>query len=435
MRNEPTSRLNWPREGVAVRVPPRRLAAAAGATCEVIPFVGTQAQAVRKQAWDTVGDALPRGARVVLLVAAEDVSFTDADVPALSGMRLREALPNLVEEKTVGEVGSLHVALGQSAGEGRGRTLAVVDRVWLATIQVHLARSGHRVAVIIPESLAVPFAADAWSLACVAGSDGLRAWLRTGVQQSMLLSDDATSAVAIASALARQSNKPTRLSLYASPNIVGAATALGHAIASSLAVPLVDSVGDPFAMWLAGRGFEGDYGAPLSLLAFDGTRSGNWTRWRIAAALLVAIAAVQILGMQWQWAGLRHESSDLRQQSSTLLTSTFPDTRVVLDAPLQMSRGLAGLRASAGHSDPSDFSMMMAASGRIFAALPSNTLRGADYEARALRLRFAPGNAVAPDDRDRLTAQAAQEGYVLRFEGAPNAAGEALASLKSKGGA
>lgn len=106
-----------------------------------------------------------------------------------------------------------------------------------------------------------------------------------------------------------------------------------------------------------------------------------------------------------------------------------------MDPPLQMSRGLAGLRTSAGRSDPADFSSMMAASARIFAALPSNALRGADYETRVLRLRFASGAATAADERERLAALAQQEGYQLRFDAAANAAGEATATLRTGGGA
>lgn len=432
-----SSRLHWPRVGVAIRVPPRRLAGR-GASCELIAFSAGQAESSRTVQWDALAAALPRGMPVVLLVAAEDVSFTTADVPALSGMRLREALPNLVEDKTVGDVGSLHVALGLPDAEGRGRTLAVMDRLWLAAIQVHVVRTGHRVAAIVPESLAVPLLQSAWSLACV-GGDSVRRWLRTDTQQSMLLPDDPASAVAIASALLRQrseAERPAQLAVYAEPAVAGDAQAFGDAMALSLGLKVTTHASDPFAAWLAGQGPDGGYGAPLSLLAFDGSGGRvSWTRWRWAAMLAVAIVAVQVAGMQWQWGRLRTEANGLRQQASTILTTAFPETKVVLDPSLQMSRGLAGLRASAGNSDPADFSSMIAASARIFAALPSNALRSADYEARALRLRFAPGSATAADDRDRLAALALQEGYLLRFDASSNAAGEATAVLKTRGGA
>ena len=476
-RSEATGRLHWPHDGVAIRLPPRRVAMnAAGSvervsvSCDVIAFSGTRAEPARVVAWDALASALPRGTRVVLLVAAEDVTFTSADVPPLSGLRLREALPNLVEDQTVGDVGGLHVALGHDDGTGdrfdekrgdgkraRGnRMLAVIDRHWLAAMQVDVLRAGHRVAAIVPESLAVPLAEGAWSLAAVGATGGSasRCWLRSGVQQAIPLSDNLPSAIATATALLRQvtgTARPRQLDLYATSAskegaAIGAgvdARTIGEALASSLAVPLHDAGGDPFVEWLARRGPEGAYGAPMSLLAFDRAEGGaQWARWRIAAALVVAIVAVQIIGMQWQWAGLKREARALRDEQNKSLTTAFPDTRVVLDAPLQMTRNLAALRASSGRSDPADFSMMMAASARIFAGLPSNALRGTDYEARALRLRFAPGLASGPDERERLIAQALQEGYVLRWDGTQSggqaqgasATGESIASLKTKGG-
>lgn len=413
----------------------------------MIAFAGAQAEPARAVAWDALATALPRGTRVVLLVAAEDVSFTTADVPPLSGIRLREALPNLVEDTTVGDVGAVHVALGQESGPGGKRLLAVIDRHWLAAMQVDVVRAGHRVAAIIPESLAVPLADGAWSLASAGSPTGreARAWLRYGAQQAIALPQDPSGAIAIVAAIGRTSagalRPPRQLDLYATPAAKAAAKAIGETIAATLAVAFNDSGGDPFIEWLARRGHEGAYGAPLSLLAFDGGRGAGtvWKRWRIAAALGVAILAVQVIGMQWQWAGLRRETSALRAQQTQALMTAFPDTRAVLDPSLQMARGLAALRASTGRSDPADFSTMMAAAARIFASLPANALRGAEYDARSLGLRFGPGIAGTPDERERLAASASQQGYVLRFESgtgqAANAAGESFASLRTKGGA
>lgn len=424
----------WPRDGVAVRVPPRRLAGV-GVPCQLIRFAGRRAEAPRAVAWDALAGAIPRGSRVVLLVAAEDVSFTAADVPALSGVRLREALPNLVEDRTVAEVGALHVALGRSVTEGRSRTLAVVDRAWLAAIQVHVVRAGHRVAAIVPDALAVPFADGQWSLAAVPGDCGVVAWLRTGVQDAISLPSDAASAAIVAQALARQGARPTRIVAYADPAVEAAVGGLASALSVAVGAPLATEPREPFAAWLAGDGPDGGYGPPLSLLSWEAGAgsSAAWSRWRIAAALALAIVAVQVAGMQWRWAGLRSEAAALRDDSAKVLKATFPATTVILDAPLQMSRGLASLRASAGRSDPADFTMTMAAAARIFAALPSNALHGADYDARVLKLRFAPGMATAADERERFVAAAGQEGYALAFDAAPNAAGEAQATLRAKG--
>jgi|GEM_PF-1937991 len=434
---------HWPRAGVAIRVPPRRIAGSSP-SCDVIEFTGAIAEPLRTVAWDAIATALPRAARVVLLVAAEDVSFVVADVPALSGPRLREALPNLVEDRTVGDVATLHVALGQPVDESgaspHARVLAVVDRTWLAAMQVHVVRAGLRVAAIVPDALTVPKSADAWSIAVTAMDESTPAVsLRRAAQQALSLGADETSAAAIAATVVRTTvelARPKRFDLYASSSTKARAKAIGEAVARATNIPLHDAGGDPFVAWLEGGGATGTFGPPLSLFASDhatGALGRSWHRWRIAAVLAIALVAVQIAGMQWQWAGLRAEASDLRRQQAALLTAAFPDTRVILDAPLQMERGLATMRASAGRNDPGDFSAMVAASARIFASLPSNTLRSVDYETRALRLRFATGSVTASDVQQRLVAQAATEGYVLRFEPGSGANAEPTASLRPSG--
>lgn len=475
--------LSWPHEGVAVRVPPRRLAmaradaGAAGASpllCETIAFKGALAAAPRIVSWDDLTLSIPRGARVVLLVAAEDVLFTSADVPPLSGARLREALPNLVEESTVVEVGSLHVAAGGAAARGsRGinapqQILAVVDRTWLSAMQTRLAAAGRRVAAILPDALCVPCTIApprVWSLAAVAEpgraaarADAIpveptraaRVWMRTDAQQAFALPDDLASALAISASIfahAPIADRPSAIECFAGSASRAETARVGTAIAAALDVPLREVNSDPFAAWLAGGGPGGAFGAPLSLFGEEGGADSfgarNLTRWRFAALLLVAIIAVQAAGMQWQWAGLRREAAALRSEAVAALKSSFPETRVVLDASLQMARNLAALRARAGRSDPADFSVMLAAAARIFAELPPNSLRALDYETRALRIRFAPGMVAGGESRDKLIGRAAQAGYVLSFEAASAPAGnassaaqgETAATLRWKGGA
>ena len=441
MKAESRSRIHWPRDGVAVRVPPRRLSTG-DPSCEVIAFSGRAAQPSRTVAWSALATALPRGSKLVLLMAAEDVAFVAASVPNLTGMRLREALPNLVEERTVGDAGTVHVALGAraegaEAKAGGARTLAVVDRTWLAAVQVHVVRSGHRVAAIVPESLAVPHDPTHWSLGAAGGDAALpvRAWLRTGPQAAIALPEDGEGASAVIRAALRGDQRPLRLDLVAGSGARATLATIGRAATDATQVPHATTEADPFAAWLAGGGPDGAYGPPLSMLSIDtgsGDAGAGWRRWRIAAALAVLLVGVQVAGLQWEWAGLRRESNALRQEQSATLTQAFPDTKVVLDAPLQMSRGLATLRASAGSTDPADFGTMVAAVARIFATLPSNALRGMDYEGRVMRLKIAPGAAAGTDQQQQLVMRAQQEGYVLRFE-STGGTGDLVASLRTRG--
>src|SRR5512132_350228 len=75
--------------------------------------------------------------RVTLLLAATDVTLLRLHVPPLAPARLKAALPNLVEEHLISDPAECVIVAGASA-DGL-RTVAVVQRAWLASIANTLA--------------------------------------------------------------------------------------------------------------------------------------------------------------------------------------------------------------------------------------------------------------------------------------------------------
>jgi general secretion pathway protein L len=73
--------------------------------------------------------------------------------------------------------------------------------------------------------------------------------------------------------------------------------------------------------------------------------------WRLARVAIVIFLLVQIIGINvWAWRD-RAALQAGREQISIVLTQTFPDTKVVVDAPVQMEKALARLRAASGSLD------------------------------------------------------------------------------------
>jgi general secretion pathway protein L len=70
---------------------------------------------------------------------------------------------------------------------------------------------------------------------------------------------------------------------------------------------------------------------------------------------------VQIVGLNvaaWQTRG---ELAARRAQINAALTQTFPQVKVVVDAPVQMARELAALRRDTGAASPRDLGPMLGA--------------------------------------------------------------------------
>ena len=100
---------------------------------------------------------IAKARRVVLLLAASDVTLLRVQVPPLSAARLRAALPNLVEEQLIADPsGCVVVAGGLSGGL---RTVAVVQRAWLELLAKTLIAFGASRIEALPAQLCLPYQA------------------------------------------------------------------------------------------------------------------------------------------------------------------------------------------------------------------------------------------------------------------------------------
>jgi general secretion pathway protein L len=114
------------------------------------------------------------GIRHVWLVAdARDVNLIEARLPPLSGARLKQALPNVVEEFLLQDVSRCLLAPGPVIDNER-RLVAVIDREWVEFVLGALDRRGIRVEALWPGQLVLPLKDGQWSLAATHGALTLR---------------------------------------------------------------------------------------------------------------------------------------------------------------------------------------------------------------------------------------------------------------------
>ncbi|WP_254600364.1 type II secretion system protein GspL, partial [Burkholderia latens] len=99
---------------------------------------------------------LPRANATLLIVAARDVLLLAATVPPLKGPKLRQALPNIVEDQLIQDPLGCHVALDPVALPDGRRVLAVVDRAWFRAICDAFTAAGHRHLSAVPATRCLP---------------------------------------------------------------------------------------------------------------------------------------------------------------------------------------------------------------------------------------------------------------------------------------
>lgn len=391
---------------------------------------------------------LPRANATVLIVAARDVLLLAAKVPPLKGPKLRQALPNIVEDQLIQDPLGCHIALDPAALPDGRRVLAVVDRAWFRAICDAFAAAGHRHLSAVPATRCLPAPRAPAETVLAAPADGEAANAADAALVADAVEPPARPATVAAVLGLATAVEPVLVEAGAQPAVAGAprlelAVARG-ALGEGFAAPAARAAGTLAA--LAGGGdvelYElGEPGAeprlasvgrtdgpllpgaaPLSFDTFARRalterfdlcqfefESQPWRfdratvkRLRVPLALAAATLGVAVIGMNLHWWKLSRERDALSAQITETLLSAFPKTTTVLDPPAQMQRQLDQLRLAAGELSPNDFLALSSGLTRSMGALPLNGIASLDYHDRRLDVGFKPEVKVDPDFTQRL---------------------------------
>lgn len=349
---------------------------------------------------------MPRGAgaEVVALVPVQAIAWHRVDLP--KGMtpgtpRLRAALEGLLEERLLDDTEAVHLALAPDARAGAPAWVAACDRQWLRNAVRLLEAAGRPATRIVPEfapegALALVVMGDAEQPVAVASSDGgvlVLPLTAAALPLLPVLPEDAQRLAEPAVAEVAEQLLNAKVALQQAPQrwLQAARTRWDLAqfdLASSSRARTLKKLATGWGEVL--------HGAP-------------WRPARWAAAVLVA---ANLLGLNaWAWkerAALDAKREAVRQT----LTETFPQIKVIVDAPVQMEREVATLRQQTGVASPRDLDALL---GALAAALPADVAPTAlEYAAGDLR---AMGLALEPDELRSVATRLKTVGYTLTSQG------------------
>lgn len=360
----------------------------------------------------------PSGGEVVAVVPLACLSWHQVELPqgAISrGLlrdgsagRLRAVLDGLLEERVLDETSQLHFALEPQARSGTSAWVAACDRAWLHAWLAELEQAGRAVARIVPELAPAPaadgHAADSASFHVMGTPDkprlvavgpaGVTALPLSPVSAALMAWTDGAQAVAepAVAALAEAFFK-TSVSLQTSAQRSLLAAQSNWDLAQ-------------FDLLYNRRARTQKR---FSAMANAFLKAPRWraARWATLLLLLVNLGGLQAWAMKE-----RSELADKRAAISHTLTATFPDVRVVVNAPLQMARAVADLQRRNGAASAADLETML---GQFQASAPGTRAPSAiEFIANELKLQGldtkSPGLAGVAE---RLRAQ----GYSARLEG------------------
>lgn len=373
--------------------------------------------------------ALPRARALDLVFDSLDVYTATIAAPALGEARLRQALPNLLEDRMLADPADCHfasqpapAATGIASADGVSAaenllSVAAIDRATLSRTLEAFAQAQRIPRAAYSELYLVP-APDAGTFSArIAGGKGL---LRTARDQGFVFDTDAGALGTLALAVRQFSIE--RLALFGgAQDLEGAGLAeLCAALAAAapqLVIAHAEAAADPGAASAAVNLLQGAF-VTTGGFGFSGRLLTRITRdgaWKAPAAWLAICAAVAIGGLNAYWLQLDGRFQDLRASMHRVFRDGFPNEP---DAYLleQARRSVALLRARAGKPSADDFSVLDTQALQLMAAAPVGLVAAIEYGDGVYRIRFKPGSADDPALRNSLQARAPAMGLVLNFD-------------------
>jgi general secretion pathway protein L len=344
------------------------------------------------------------GAEIVALVPIAKLSWHRVELPKGVGPkspRLRAVLEGLLEDRLLDEPETLHFAVQPQARAESQVWVATCDREWLRGALQALEAANRPVARIVPE-----FAPQAQP-----------ALYATGDPEDALLvavTPDGVSPLPLAaSALSLLPSLPEDTAVVSEPAVAAIAEqVLQHA--PILQQPAERWVRAAQSSWdLAQFDLSSSGGArtikKLGALWGDVAASPQWRPVRWGAVLLVVLNLVGLNAFAWR----ERSTLDTKRAAMTrALTQTFPNVKVVVDAPVQMEREVAALRQATGSTSGRDLEAMLAA---LASSLPpQRAITSIDYTNGELRVR---GLGLNADEARNVTGGMKARGYNAALSG------------------
>lgn len=347
-----------------------------------------------------------------------------------AALRLRAVLDGLLEEVLLDDTALLHCALAPDASDSQPVWVAVCNRAWLHAWLAALEQAGRPVGRIVPELAPLPYAevldeepiepvfaasATARMAAEATGTGAATLHVMGSEQGAYWLRSDAggVTRLPLSLASAALANWPEGGPVFSEPATAELAEQLFRQCRITLQTPAQRSLAALNSRWDLAQ-FELRYNRQTRLrkhiaaLLQSALTAPRWrpARWALATALLVNVVGLQA----WAWKA-QTELANQKSAIRTVLTSTFPEVQVVMNAPLQMARALALAERQSGIASAADLETMLVQIQTAAPGLPAPA--AIEFVANELRFKGLEGSGI---DLAGLVERLRTQGYTAQLD-------------------
>lgn len=354
---------------------------------------------------------LPKAEQATLIVPALALSWHAAQLPKMprgsSAQKQQAMLAGVLEEQLLDEAAHLHLVacptLNTTGDQSTSTWVAACDKAWLQEHVRALQAANVPLTRIVPEA----FPNEAASVHASGTPES--AWLMLADAQGVL-TVPLSQASMLTSALPQLeviSAEPavaalTEAALGQRVNVLQAPQWALQALQAATAQGVDLAQGD-LALSSGGRVWQ---------TLMNGLREVfSAPHWRPVRYGLVLLLLANVVGLHaWAWKQ-QAQLRDKRAQMSQLLTQSFPNVKVVVDAPLQMQRELASLRQTQGQLSGRDFESIFS---RFSVVAQINLVPNAiDFVANEVQIK---GSGLSPEQLSALAPRLQYAGLNVRSD-------------------
>lgn len=340
--------------------------------------------------------------KIVVLLAASDVSLLRTKIPPLSPSRLKAALPNMMEDQLISDPAECVMVAAHDANSEDGlRNVAVVDRTWLEQLVRTLQGLGARKIVALPAQLCLPEHEGCVTAAISDMTDApeanidltLRFNTENGIGLPVLPDYGNVNASIIETLRAMVPEAEIHLSVPA--------TQLANY--QTLAAPGIKIEADNWNHWIAGT----HHPMPdlMQGLAAGGAASFDWGRWRWPLILLGLIILLNAVVLNIEWFRAKRETDILRRSMIQSFQSAFPKEPLSSDLPKQLKQKVAAAKIDSGEPAANDFTTMTAAFGEAWNTISQSRtvakIDGLEYKEKVLQVRLKKDGEMPFDEMEK----------------------------------
>ena len=363
---------------------------------------------------------------IVAVVPAHALSWHQVQLPAgtlpkrlhreAHSPRVRAILEGLLEDQLLDEPAKLHFALQPDASTDGPVWVAVCERHWLRNALSILEQAGCTPQRVVPE----------WAPATPPSTTSpVRThkpvlWVIGTPEAARLVWADVSGVHVLPTSLAQgmpHNNGqigPPGAKLLAEPAVAKLAEKLLHQEAS-MVTPGKRLLRCASSPWNLAQGELARRNPLLQQVALLAGKLWSAPHWQPARWAVLAIALIHLIGINtWAW----HANTQLAQKRAAIrdtLLATFPQTSAVIDAPLQMQRGVSSLGQSSGALTAQDMEMMLSAIGAAPSMARLGTVPAAiEFTTGQLRVK---GLNLPPDLASDLERELQASGFESRIDG------------------